>query len=115
MTAPVRFTFTDAVRRHGHLEVAEFQRMEDAYPSFLGTCVLADGEFCHTFADYAHRPSLEERWVEHAAGVLGICWACSQPEEGRPNRDDCDRCWLMRCADQGIWPRDAPERPGAGR
>lgn len=82
---------------------------------FLPECETPEGERCFTFATTGDVQGAHHRWLEHAAEAAGVCWACCEPEDGWPNREECHRCWLMWNSQQGIMPRDAPPWPGAGK
>lgn len=71
----------------------------------------ATGKRCCSFATYRTLDALDQAFIEHAAEVEGVCWACSEPTEDWPNRHGCDRCWLMWNAHNGVLPRDAGPRP----
>lgn len=76
-------------------------------------CETADGERCWSFAPTGSLMAMEENFVRHAAEGAGVCWACSQPEKDRPNRERCHRCWLMYHSEvHHLRPRDCPPFPG---
>lgn len=104
-----RYTLARA-EQHGHLHVWE----QDG--EFTADCESrATGDRCLSFATYSSRDSLRRRFIEHAAEYEGVCWACSRSEDRWPNRYECDRCWLMWNAHNGVLPRDAgPRESGRG-
>lgn len=108
-----RMTFDDALCRHGHLDV-----FSESRGMLVADCEVG-GERCFSFAPTSSREALEQRFIEHAADELGICWACSHSTallgEEWPNRRNCERCWLMYHAEvEHLWPRDCPPFPKPG-
>lgn len=105
MTVPIRFSFSDA-EHAGHY----FVPIEEG-PIYVADCVSEEGERCWSFAPTGTRSGAIQSFLEHAAEEAGVCWACSQPDDGT-NVEDCRRCWLMSYARAGVPPSRAPEWPG---
>ena len=100
---PTPFTRADA-ERHGAF-------VDDGDP--IAECYV-NGERCWTFAPTYAEADRERQFIEHAAKELGLCWSCSQPDDGWENRRNCERCWLMWHAEVGgLGPRDCPPFPGS--
>lgn len=109
LTEPRRFTIDDAEAAGHYLHVWG----PDPDGRLVGDCMNADGERCWSFSLTTHRSSLDSDFVQHAAREAGVCWECSQPEAGWPNRERCRRCWLMYHSEvHHLWPRDCPPFPG---
>jgi hypothetical protein len=108
------FTFTDAESAGHHLDVSDGNAKRiDASHQWIADCVNDAGERCWSFAIYSDIEAGKRDFIEHAAREAGVCWACSQPESDRPNRESCRRCWLMHHSEvHHLFPRDCPPFPG---